>query len=71
MALSKNNFENTFMEVVNYTEPYSEIERTNNFSLYVPTEKVEIPKFTYSINQVSPDKFKNILFKDSNIVQKI
>ncbi|MEK9200194.1 two-component system activity regulator YycH [Lysinibacillus halotolerans] len=70
VALSKNNFENTFMEVVNYTEPYSEIERTNNFSLYVPTEKVEIPKFTYSINQVSPDKFKNILFKDSNIVQK-
>lgn len=70
VAISKNNFESTFMEVVNQSVPYTELERKNNLSLYVSTNPVEVPKFTYSINQVSPETFKDILFKDSNIVQK-
>ncbi len=49
---------------------FKEIERENQTSLYVDNNKMESVKFTYYIEEITPELFKNVLFTDPNIVRR-
>lgn len=49
---------------------YKEIEREGKTSLYIVDEKVALQKYTYIINNLSPELFKNVLFTDPNTVNR-
>ncbi|MEA0554673.1 two-component system activity regulator YycH [Lysinibacillus irui] len=49
---------------------FKEIERESQTSLYVDNNKTESVKFTYYIEEISPELFKNVLFTDPNIVRR-
>lgn len=48
--------------------PYSEVDRGSALSLYVAQGPIEATKYTYLIEELSPETFKNIVFTDPNIV---
>lgn len=48
--------------------PYLEVERGSARSLYVVQGPIEATKYTYLIEELSPETFKNIVFTDPNIV---
>ena len=48
--------------------PYLEVERGSARSLYVPQGPIEATKYTYLIEEHSPETFKNIVFTDPNLV---
>ena len=48
--------------------PYLEVERDSARSLYVVQGPVEATKYTYLVEELSPEIFKNIVFTDPNIV---
>ncbi|RKQ16455.1 hypothetical protein D8M03_09710 [Lysinibacillus endophyticus] len=70
IALSNDYFNSTFNDLFKDAIKYEEITRNNKLSLYVPSNPVELAKYTYYIDEVSPERFKEILFKDTNIVKK-
>ena len=70
VAFDEQQFESTFMKAIQKSVPYQEIERPNNLSLYVPSNPVNLVQYTYYIDEISPETFKDILFNDANIVQK-
>lgn len=49
---------------------YREIERTASLSLYVPEKPVKALQYTYYIEDISTEAFKNILFTKPSIVQR-
>ncbi|MFJ7733093.1 YycH family regulatory protein [Lysinibacillus sp. NPDC097231] len=60
-------------EVIEPAKTYStfkEIERDGFTSLYTANDKIESAKYTYIIEDMPPDWFKNILFTNPNIVQR-
>lgn len=63
-------FQSVLNNVIQDFISYEEIKRNNKLSLYVPKEKVELVKYTYVINEISPDLLKEALFIDPTIVQK-
>ena len=70
VAFDEEQFELTFMKAIQQSVPYEEVLRPNNLSLYVPANPVNLVQYTYYIDEISPETFKDILFKDANIVQK-
>lgn len=70
LSLSDEHFNATFKDAVRQSIPYEEITRTNRLSLYVPVDPIELVQFTYYIDEISPETFKELLFNDPNIVQK-
>lgn len=63
-------FLNEFIHSSNKLKSYSEIQRGNAFSLYVPKEPIELLNLTYTIGEASPNTFKDILFIEPSIVQR-
>lgn len=53
----------------NYLE-YVEQARDNNLSLYVVANPLEAIQYTYYTFEIRPELFKNLLFEDTNIVEK-
>ena len=51
-------------------EAFKEVERDGYTSLYVVNDKIESIKYTYFIEDITPELFKNVLFQDPNIVQR-
>ncbi|KGR79855.1 hypothetical protein CD29_04840 [Ureibacillus manganicus DSM 26584] len=49
---------------------YLEIARGNALSLYVPESPIELLNLTYTIGEISPNTFKDILFIEPSIVQR-
>lgn len=70
VALSDEHFNATFKDAILQAVPYEEIKRDDKLSLYVPVDPMELVQFTYYIDEISPDKFKELLFNDPNIVKK-
>lgn len=70
VAIGKEQFENTFMKAIQKSVPYEEIKRPGERSLYVPTNPVDLVQYTYYIDEISTEVFKDVLFKDTNLVQK-
>ena len=70
VAISEEKFNATFMKAIQKSIPYKEIARQDQLSLYVPTNPVDLVQYTYFIDEISPETFKDALFKDANIVQK-
>lgn len=67
------NAEQFMEEIIEPSKKYNafkEVERDGYASLYVIDDKVELLKYTYFINELSPELFKNVLFTNPNIVQR-
>lgn len=56
------------IQPANEYTPYSEVDRGSALSLYVAQGPIEATKYTYLIEELSPETFKNIVFTDPNIV---
>lgn len=63
-------FAASFMEVIQNSLPYTEIEREGKFSLYLPENPVEVAEYKYFVEDLSLEQFGEILFKDTNYVDK-
>lgn len=50
-------------------QAYQEIERTDTVSLYVQRDAVEANKYEYYSSETPPERFKDILFDDANVLQ--
>ena len=70
VAVGKDEFNSTYLKTVQKTVPYEEIVRPNELSLYVPTNSVDLVQYTYYIDEISTEIFKDVLFKDTKLVQK-
>lgn len=70
VTILEDQFQPYIQNVVQDLIPYEEIKRGNKLSLYVPKEKVELVKYTYYIEEISPDELKEALFIDPTIVKK-
>ncbi|WP_176400079.1 YycH family regulatory protein [Ureibacillus sinduriensis] len=70
VAISEEQFHSTFIKATQKFVPYEEIERPNELSIYVPSNPVDLVQYTYYIDEISSEKFKNVLFKDTNLVRK-
>ena len=70
VAIENEFFESTFMDSISKMIPYMEYERDNALSLYVPVDEVELEQYIYKIDEISPKTFKDVLFKEPNIVQE-
>ena len=70
IAISEEKFNATFIKAIQKSIPYKEIARQDQLSLYVPANPVDLVQYTYFIDEISPETFKDALFKDANIVQK-
>lgn len=67
---NENYFSSTILQSLNNLNSYEEIERANQLSLYVPSERMELTQFTYYIDEIQPDTFRDILFSDPAIARK-
>lgn len=68
--MSESYFNTSILETLDRLIDYEEVKIQNLLSLYVPTEKIELIQFTYYIDEIQPDTFKDILFYDPAIVRK-
>lgn len=68
--ISESNFHSNVLEPLEGLTEFKEVKRNNALSLYVPIEPVKLYRYTYYIDEVSPDKFRDVLFHDPNIVKK-
>lgn len=66
----RNKFKEFILDSIAYYEEYVEVERPNELSLYVAEKPMESIQYTYYIEDISPNLFKNILFPDQSIVQR-
>ncbi|MGG1215812.1 two-component system activity regulator YycH [Micromonospora provocatoris] len=65
-----NEFVKDIIEPSKLQSAYKEVERDGYTSLYVPSDKIESVKYTYYMNELSPELFKNVLFSEPNVVQR-
>lgn len=63
-------FKEAVLDSISNYEHYVEIKRPGDLSIYVAQEPMESIQYTYYINDISPDLFKNILFTEPSIVQR-
>ncbi|HWL25154.1 MAG TPA: two-component system activity regulator YycH [Ureibacillus sp.] len=70
VSIDYNQFLTTFIAPSRNLSVYHEIERGNALSLYVPENPIELLNLTYTIGEVSPNTFKDILFIEPSIVQR-
>ncbi|KOY80001.1 hypothetical protein I6G82_19030 [Lysinibacillus macroides] len=71
--VSVSNMTQFMQEVIEPAKKYDtfkEIERGGYTSLYLANSNIESVKYTYYIEDITPELFKNILFPDANIVQR-
>src|SRR5690606_19847405 len=68
--MSESYFNTSILETLDRLIDYEEVKIQNLLSLYVPTEKIVLIQFTYYIDEIQPDTFKDILFYDPAIVRK-
>ncbi|BDH63778.1 hypothetical protein MTP04_39080 [Lysinibacillus sp. PLM2] len=68
--VSKEEFVNSIVVPSRNLGTYQEVERAKGLSLYVPTNEFDLLKYTYYIDEISPETFKNILFVEPSIVQR-
>lgn len=68
--IGRGQFALSFMEVIQNSMPYTEIERKGEFSLYLPENPVELAEYTYIVEELPLETIEEILFKDTNIVDK-
>ena len=59
-----------FVTSVKDFSPYLEVERNLRKSLYITQNPIETIQYTYLIDPVSPEPYKDFLFSDPNIVQR-
>ncbi len=69
-TINSNHFINTIIQPSKSFGKYEEIERTNELSLYVPKDPIELLNLTYFIGEIHPDRFKDILFIEPSIVAR-
>lgn len=65
-----NQFVRNVIEPAKTYDTFKEVERDGFTSLYIDNDKVESTKYTYFINEKSPDVFKDVLFTEPNVVQR-
>ena len=65
-----NRFMKEIIEPSKKYNAYKEIEREGFTSLYVVDEEVELLNYTYFMNELSPEQFKNVLFTNPNLVER-
>ena len=70
VTVDNESFKSTFMDSLSDMIPYMEYERNKKLALYIPVDSIELEQYVYKIDEISPEIFKGILFKDPNIVQK-
>lgn len=70
MKIYENYFNSAVLQTLKDLKVYEEIERSNKLSLYVPSEEIELNQYTYYIDEIQPDTFRDILFYDPAIVRK-
>ncbi|MFY3792546.1 YycH family regulatory protein [Ureibacillus sp. MALMAid1270] len=70
VLMESESFLNAFIQSSTSLQAYAEIARGNALSLYVPTDPIELLNLTYTIGEVSPSTFKDILFIEPSIVQR-
>ncbi|MED3763601.1 YycH family regulatory protein [Ureibacillus terrenus] len=70
IKMSGDYFQETVLKALQGLVAYKEIERPENLSLYVPADEMELVQYTYYIDEIEPDMFRDILFYDPNIVRK-
>lgn len=70
VVISTANFQTNVLDRLTNLNSYEEVKRMKKLSLYVPTEQVKVTQYTYYIDEVSPDTFRDVLFTDPNIVKK-
>ncbi|MFC5543026.1 MAG: two-component system activity regulator YycH [Bacilli bacterium] len=63
-------FQSTVLQALEGLVAYQEVERSNGLSLYVPKDEIELVQYTYYIDEIHPDTFRDILFYDPAIVRK-
>lgn len=63
-------FKETVLDSIAYYEAYVEVKRPESLSMYVTEQPMESIQYTYYINDISLNLFKNILFTDPSIVQR-
>lgn len=65
-----NQFIQEVIEPAKKYEVFKEVEREGYTSLYLANSNIESVKYTYFIEDITPELFKNVLFPDPNIVQR-
>ncbi|WP_240758510.1 YycH family regulatory protein [Lysinibacillus sp. SGAir0095] len=70
VPIGQEQFNSTYMKTIQKAVPYKEIVRPNALSLYVPANPVDLVQYTYYIDEISTDVFKDVLFEDTKLVQK-
>lgn len=63
-------FQSTVLNTLKGLVAYQEIERSNGLSLYIPKDEIELVQYTYYIDEIHADTFRDILFYDPSIVRK-
>lgn len=67
---SATRFYDKIINLANEYGVYKEVEREAAPSLFVIDEEVEAIKYTYYTDEIKPERFKNVLFADPNLVQR-
>lgn len=70
VKMSESYFNTSILEMIERLMNYEEVVIPNQPSLYVPTEKIELIQFTYYIDEIQTDTFRDILFYNSSVVRK-
>lgn len=70
VSISDDYFNSTFMKAAQKSIDFQEVERGDTLSLYVPQDSTKLVQYTYYVDEISPDTFRDTLFTDPNIVQK-
>lgn len=70
VKIGKGQFALNFMDIIQNSIAYSEVEREGQFSLYIPEGPIKLKQYKYFFAELSVDKMEEILFKDTNIVEK-
>lgn len=60
----------TIESLADNSKEYSEFERTDALSLYLPKEESDVSQFTYIIDEVSQSQLTSAMFADASILQK-
>lgn len=70
VKMTEDYFQTTVLQSLKSLVSYKEIERPNQLSLYVPTDEINLVQYTYYVDEIQPEMFKDILFYDPTIVRK-
>nr|WP_106782014.1 two-component system activity regulator YycH [Lysinibacillus timonensis] len=71
ITMNEQQFLGTIIEPTQNLRIYHEIVREDELSLYVPENQFELYNYTYYIDEIPPDTFKDILFIEPSIVKRI